>query len=528
VKRIGFILAGAGFLLLIPAVIGLHWPATPVIMVSNDLPIAGVRVEEAPVRFMNKNKITTLPYEFSGEELPAVAWVWGRYQLAFTRPGCRETVTAVKITPFTREIPVDWELYQYELLLEVDGYASGEEAGNTELLLNDEPVIPGRLRLSYGKYELKVGGAGVKPKTATFFLKDDTRLHIKTDPAGSLLTQIKTMAVGIQPKGMAFSNDGRYLFIALLGEAAVEVIDGETLEMTGRIVPAEPRFRKGGFVEIGVSPAGDQVVASKMETATVHFIPLSGENRLEMTEHLPTGGAWSKVVAFSPAGDLFAVSNWVSEDVSVFSYPEKKLVAKVKIPGIPRGLAFTGGSLFVANYSTGALHRIETGSWKLAESISAPARGALRHLVAGEDQNRLFASDMRRACIYFYNLKTKEIETEIRVDRNPNTIALSPDGRWLFVSCRGPNAPETYLARSPRSGELYVIDTATRKVVDRRVLGNQPTALAVHPSGRYLAVSNFRDNNIELYRIDSHISPGEGTAKTIRVVYSSSTTVPGG
>ena len=303
---------------------------------------------------------------------------------------------------------------------------------------------------------------------------------------------------------MAFSNDGRYLFIALLGEAAVEVIDGETMEKTGRIVPAEPRFRKGGFVEIGVSPAGDRVAASKMETATVHFIPLSGAHRLEMTEHLATGGTWSKVVAFSPAGDLFAVSNWVSEDVSVFSYPEKKPVAKVKIPGIPRGLVFAGGSLFVTNYSTGALHRIDTGNWQLVESIASPGPGALRHVVAGQDPNLLFASDMRRARIYIYNLKAGKIEAEIPVDRNPNTIALSPDGRYLFVSCRGPNAPETYLARSPRSGELHVIDTATRKVVDRRALGNQPTALAVHPSGRYLAVSNFRDNNIEFYRIDGY------------------------
>jgi DNA-binding beta-propeller fold protein YncE len=505
VKKIGFFLAGAGLFLLILAIVGLHWPVTPVITASNDLSIARVRVEEAPGRFMRKNRITVLPHEFSGEELPAVSWLWGRYRLVFTRPGCREAVAAVKITPLAKEIIVNWELYQYELALAVDPHAPGEEAGRVELALNGKTVIPGRLQLPYGEYELKVGGAGIKPKTVTFFLDKDTRLHFKTDPAGSLLTQIKTMEVGIQPKGMAFSNDGRYLFVALLGEAAVEVIDGETLEKTGRIVPAEPEFRKGGFVEIGVSPAGDQIVASKMETATVHFIPLSGADRLEMTGHLATGGTWSKVVAFSPAGDYLAVSNWSSEDVSVFSYPEKKLIAKVKIPGIPRGLAFAGGSLFVTNYSTGALHRIDTGNWQLVESIDSPRQGALRHVVAGRDPNILFASDMRRARVYIYNLKAKKIEAEIPVDRNPNTIALSPDGRYLFVSCRGPNAPETYLARSPRSGELHVIDTIARQVVDRRVLGNQPTALAVHPSGRYLAVSNFRDNNIEFYRID-----GEG------------------
>jgi hypothetical protein len=36
-----------------------------------------------------------------------------------------------------------------------------------------------------------------------------------------------------------------------------------------------------------------------------------------------------------------------------------------------------------------------------------------------------------------------------------------------------------------------------------RVLDNQPTALAVHPSGRIAAVSNFRDRNIEFYRVET-------------------------
>src|SRR5690554_1653729 len=113
-RKVAFFLAGAGLLLTILVVAGFHWPVTPVITVSDGLPIAGVRVEEAPARFMRKNKITALPHEFSGEELPAVSWLWGSYRLVFTRPGCREAAVAAKITPLAREIPVDWEFYRYE------------------------------------------------------------------------------------------------------------------------------------------------------------------------------------------------------------------------------------------------------------------------------------------------------------------------------------------------------------------------------------------------------------------------------
>ncbi len=73
-RKISFFLAGAGLILVLLAVAGFYWPVTPVITVSNNLPIAGVRVEKAPARFLRENGITVLPHEFAGEELPAVSW----------------------------------------------------------------------------------------------------------------------------------------------------------------------------------------------------------------------------------------------------------------------------------------------------------------------------------------------------------------------------------------------------------------------------------------------------------------------
>jgi DNA-binding beta-propeller fold protein YncE len=71
----------------------------------------------------------------------------------------------------------------------------------------------------------------------------------------------------------------------------------------------------------------------------------------------------------------------------------------------------------------------------------------------------------------------------------------------LFVSCRGPNDPETYLTRSPRNGRNAIIDLTTKKIIGTIEGGNQPTGLDVSNDGNYVCFSNFRDNNIEIYYI---------------------------
>lgn len=366
-------------------------------------------------------------------------------------------------------------------------------------------------KLAYGSHTLEIQGQGYKSKKLDLFITKDTTLVLKMDPAQSSLTHLRTVGVGSLPKGMDYTLDGRCLFIALLGEPAVVMLDGMSLEYLKRIEPADKKYAQGEFVEIAVPPQGDAVLASQMTTASVHRIPLEGDKSLEISESVSTHGIWSKVIAFSGDGQFFAVSNWSSQDVSLFRYPAMEFIKKVKIPGIPRGMIFAheDKSLYVTNYSTGALHRIDLEQGKVVETIKSPWQGALRHLAIDEEKGLLYASEMFKGYVFIYDFKEKTIIKQIKVDSNPNTIALTPDKKYLFVSCRGPNAKTSYLDRSPRSGRLYMIDCATQAIADMRILGNQPTALAIHPTGKYVAVSNFRDKNIEVYGIDRYVNGEE-------------------
>ena len=80
---------------------------------------------------------------------------------------------------------------------------------------------------------------------------------------------------------------------------------------------------------------------------------------------------------------------------------------------------------------------------------------------------------------------------------SPSEMALSPDGRWLYVVCE-------------RSDQLLAIDTQTRTVVKRIAVGHVPRGLAVSADGRQIFVANSWNDNVSV--IDA------GTLEIVRTV----------
>ncbi len=318
-----------------------------------------------------------------------------------------------------------------------------------------------------------------------------------TTAAGQLtFTKIGTFPCGKQPKQVLFSPDDLYIVMPLLDENGFDIFSMAEKKVIKRIVP--PQGEKLGFAEGLFIPEKKAFFVSQMTTGKIHEYSYPG---FEYRRSISTEGSWSKFMVWSPEKSIIAVSNWLSNDISIIDYESGKVLRKIKTKLAPRGMVFTeGGKAIISlSFDSGVIERFDTESGERTDSIDME-KAAMRHVVLSSDEKTAYISDMYHAQVLAVNLDKFEITDKIKVFNNPNTIDLWK-GRYLFVSSRGPNNPVDYTLRSPKDGIITVIDTVDMSVVTKLQGGNQPTGLDISKGGKYLCFSNFQDQNIELYEL---------------------------
>jgi DNA-binding beta-propeller fold protein YncE len=346
-----------------------------------------------------------------------------------------------------------------------------------------------------GELELTVARAGYNRLVQRVTLDRHRSLDLWLDPGGLLHHKLGELRSGSNPKQVAFSPDGRELWVSLLGGRGVEVFDARTMRKRKAI-----RLGEHGAVEVLFTRDGRTVYASQMETASVWEID---RRSFRVRRQLATKGNWSKVMALSPDERTLYVANWVSSDISEIDLGKGRVRRLLKTVRTPRGLWPTadGRRLYVAGFEDGELQRIDLASGK-AKSLLRTG-GAMRHLVGDPEGRRLYADDMGTNETFVVDLASERVRRLARTDNVPNTIDLTPDGRVLYVSNRGRNGANYYLP-GPEWGSVLAIDTASGKVLDAMVGGNQTTGLDVSADGRLLAFSDFLDNRIHLYAVPAY------------------------
>jgi DNA-binding beta-propeller fold protein YncE len=351
---------------------------------------------------------------------------------------------------------------------------------------------PFRGTLRGGDLELTVARAGYNRLVQRVRLDRHQSMELWLDPAGLLHHKLGELRSGSNPKQVAFSPDGRELWVSLLGGRGVEVFDARTMRRRRAI-----RLGKHGAVEVVFTRDGRSVYASQMETASVWEID---RRSFRVRRQLATKGTWSKVMALSPDERTLYVANWVSSDVSEITLKTGRVRRLLKTVRTPRGLWPTpdGRRLYVAGFQDGELQRIDLASGRA--KVLLRTGGAMRHLVGDQQGRRLYADDMATNQAFVVDLASERVRKLSATDHVPNTIDLTPDGRVLYVSNRGRNGPNYYLP-GPEWGSVLAIDAATGKVLDAMVGGNQTTGLDVSADGRLLAFSDFLDNRVHLYQV---------------------------
>jgi YVTN family beta-propeller protein len=82
-----------------------------------------------------------------------------------------------------------------------------------------------------------------------------------------------------------------------------------------------------------------------------------------------------------------------------------------------------------------------------------------------------------------------EVIKTISCGGHPKTVAISKDGRFVYVANYGANRFDT-------------ISTTTNEVVTSAAAGKEPSGLDVTDDGKYIYVSNWLSRNVMIFEVD--------------------------
>lgn len=390
-------------------------------------------------------------------------------------------------------IVVELKVFPPDYSLYIDG--EKEPAETFEMPENRRGI-----RIPPGRHMFRFTAEGYEEKIR-FYHCDTHKMLIeeKLEKVDGTYRFFRRLDTGIQPKSVEFTPDGKYMVTALLQDRGIQVFDTTTFSKIDIEAIPEEFAKAGGFVEFAFIESRKEMWVSQMTTHRVHiydYTDFSYEGNIDIR------GNWSKVIAVSPDESTAYISNWVSGDISVIDVAERKFLSLIPVGGTPRGMAFSkdGAFLYVCRYDNGTILKIDTETRKIVKTLDFGGWGAKRHIVLDKVRNIFYVSDMARHTVVVFDGETDAFLDEIRIDYNPNTIALNSDGSRLYIATRGRNHPESYLIKGYYFGKIFVMDTESREIIEWFWGMNQPTGLALSPDDRFLAYTNFLDYTIEVYK----------------------------
>jgi len=210
----------------------------------------------------------------------------------------------------------------------------------------------------------------------------------------------------------------------------------------------------------------------------------------ELVFSLPDDEYWRDTRTFPPAGDRIVITNNLSDELSVLdldAVDSPDFGELMRVP-VGRNPVEREGPHHLAAEASGEFYYVGISNY-------VPGSGSGPHGVHGAGTADGHVLKIR---------STDHLAVdEIRVDRNPGDIRLSPDGRRLLVShfdlLKIAEAVTNHLPPEAMDARLGIIDTANFTATPTMVtVCPAPHGIAVSPDGRYAYLSCISD---ELARV---------------------------
>jgi YVTN family beta-propeller protein len=288
------------------------------------------------------------------------------------------------------------------------------------------------------------------------------RIYVTNEGSGELSVidpvnhdVIATVKLGKRPRGIHASPDGKTIYVALSGSPfAPPGVDESTL-------PPPDKSADG----IGV-----------FDVATNKLVKVIA------------GGSDPEEFDLSKDGSLIYVSNEDTGAASIIDLAAGKVIKTIAVGDEPEGVTTSpdGKFVYVTSEEDGAVFVIDTASSKLIKQFKVGHRP--RDVAFTADSAKAYVSRENDAKVSVVDAKKHRVTGEISFpgkDVKPMSVLLSPDGTRLYVS-------------TGRGKLVFVVDTATDKILTSFEVGQRPWGIGVSPDGKLLYSANGPSNDVSV------------------------------
>lgn len=273
--------------------------------------------------------------------------------------------------------------------------------------------------------------------------------HYMISPAG------KQIPVGDLPLNMVVSPDGKILAVTNNGYSKQ-------------------------FISI-IDIASEKLIQTLPVRASFFGLDFSRDG----TKLFASGGGRDLIYIFTRNGNQFFTSDSISLDNSE---GKEQFVTGLKSAG-------NGSILYVATKTAKKLLKISVPEKKVVQSLSFDH--FLYDVLITDEENKLYVSIWGGKAVAVVDAPTLSLIKTIPAGDHPNKMAWTPDGR-LFVA-------------NANTDNITVIDTKTDKVTETISVspykaakyGSTPNGLALSPDGKTLYVANANNNDVAVVHIST-------------------------
>lgn len=277
------------------------------------------------------------------------------------------------------------------------------------------------------------------------------------------------------------------------------------------------------------------LVLNKMENTLAIVDPAS----LKVVARVQTGEGPHEV-ATSADGRLAFVANYgtqqkIGSSISIIDINARRELKRVDVGPLirPHGIVEAGGNIYVTAEGNRAVARYNPSVDRI-DWIMGTGQTATHMLVISPDGRRLYTANIASDSVTVIALDGPPGPTQIAqlsVGKQPEAIAVSPDGRELWVGQNGdgqvsiidtatnklketikvgqvpirvkftPDGKRVLISDPPK-GELVILDAATRKEIKRMTVGEVPVGIVITPDGRRAFIATMQSNKIVEINLD--------------------------